>query len=691
MENSNFPLHSQPHMNSFRRHFLVALLLAALGLVAYWGSLRNGFVWDDNFQIGRNPYIHATQPWLRLLTSDVWGYIRGGQVGLSNYYRPLQMLTYRLVAEAAGLDPTAYHAVSLLLHIFASLAAYGLMFQLSRRQGVAAAAGVLFATHPIHSEAVLWIAALTELGCALFYFVAGTLFLMAYREPPPTLPAGKKSRKPIAPVVDRYRRRWLVGASVLSFFVAILWKEMALTLPVVIAVYVFFTDAQASWRARLQRAAWRSLPYWAAIAVYVPIRMAVLGYFSIVQHGWVLTPSEYVLSTIELLGKYWLKLLLPLNLNAYHMFYPARTLLEARALGAIVFLVVAAALVLGGMRRRPLPAFCAAWVFLTLVPVLNLRGVGENVFAERYLYIPSLGFCLLAAWLGAEALQRLPRRMAGTVAAATLVVVAALGTVAAAHRVAVWQSDYTLYADSVAKSPGAALMHASLAQILRDEKGDFAGARREYEVALRVAQEESPPNKLQMANAYVGLSGIATHERDFQRALATVNQALAIDDKLPGAHLAKGIIVLQMGHLEEARVLLEESHKYFPYDEVALNGLGIIALARRDYPTAVDYFRQTVEFVPQYADGFNNLGRAYLEMGDRNHALSAFQRAVELAPQNALFHTNYGVALGRADRLPEARGQFERALVLSPGFVPAQQNLQLLQQLESQRAAAPRR
>src|SRR5439155_26544884 len=139
--------------------------------------------------------------------------------------------------------------------------------------------------------------------------------------------------------------------------------------------------------------------------------------------------------------------------------------------------------------------------------------------------------------------------------------------------------------------------------------------KREYEIALRVAQAEQPPNQLQMANAYVGLSGIYARYRDFERALQNVAQALAIDPQLPGAHVAKGIILLQMGRFDEAQGTLEQAHNYFPYDEVVLNGLGVIALAKKQYAAAVDYFKQTVEFVPQYADGYNNLGRSYTEMG----------------------------------------------------------------------------
>src|SRR6266404_4364179 len=157
---------------TFRRHLIALAVLCALGIVAYSGTLHNGFVWDDNFQLVRNPYMHADQPWKPLLQGDAWSYMRGGQAQLSNYYRPLQFVSYRLVAQAAGMQPGAFHAVSVAFNILASFAAYLLLARLTGSFGIGLAGAVLFAVRPEHSEAVAWIAALPELGCALCFFLA---------------------------------------------------------------------------------------------------------------------------------------------------------------------------------------------------------------------------------------------------------------------------------------------------------------------------------------------------------------------------------------------------------------------------------------------------------------------------------------------------------------------------------------
>src|SRR5262245_33417688 len=94
----------QPEKSEGRpNHTAACLFIAVCCALVYFNTLTHEFVWDDNFQIVRNPFLHGDEPLARLFVTDVWGYTHPDQKGSSNYYRPLQMVTYRLITQMAGL------------------------------------------------------------------------------------------------------------------------------------------------------------------------------------------------------------------------------------------------------------------------------------------------------------------------------------------------------------------------------------------------------------------------------------------------------------------------------------------------------------------------------------------------------------------------------------------------------------
>ena len=661
------------------RHLAAAVLLTVLVVSGYVNTLGNDFVWDDTRQVLQNPYIRAGTPWLRLFSSDVWAFTHPGGPSRNNYYRPLQMLTYRATAQLFGFSPRAFHAVSLVFHLLATLLAYAVLYQLMRRVRVAAAGAALFALHPIHTEAVAWVSGLPELGCAVFFLLAFYLLILAMRPSAagPAEQGGGWSRKPSL---------WI--SSWACFALALLWKEMAVTLPLVIASYLILCDPRSPQVvASLRRAFRLTLPYWAVVAAYLPLRYHALGFLYISQRNWVLSPRDYILTVIHLMADYWWKLLLPLHLNAYHVFDPVRSLADPRALAAVLFLLAAVAGVAYGFRRIPLETFAVSWCFLTLLPVLNLRGVGRDVFAERYLYIPSVGFCLLLVWAGSKAVGVMPvgyRSWAGACALA-LVVFPYLGQTV--RRNADWRDQFTFFSRTLEASPNSPDMENSVAGLLRSDRGDLKGAEYHYQRAVALAQEQYPPEWDQLDSAYVGLGLICSQRGEFQRALDSFDKAQAADPNDSGVQSARAGVLLQIGRWKEAESALHRVLKTNPNDENALNGLGIIAWQdEQRYQQAVDYFQQAIR-VHATPDSFNaslhnNLGAVCCEMGRCAEAIAHFQRAIELTPNDPEYHTNLGNAFGLMGRFAEARAEVERALMLAPDYAPARATLLNLEKQE---------
>jgi len=123
-----------------------------------------------------NSGLRVDAPLIQLFSADVRGVSHPEAAGKLNYYRPFQMLTYRLIDRFCGLNPHSFHAVSLGFHVAAVLLGFALFYMLTDRMGVAFAAAALFAVHPIHSEAVDWISALPDIACTIFFLTAFLFF-----------------------------------------------------------------------------------------------------------------------------------------------------------------------------------------------------------------------------------------------------------------------------------------------------------------------------------------------------------------------------------------------------------------------------------------------------------------------------------------------------------------------------------
>ena len=171
-------LPSSPRLD--RRTALGAALIALAALAVYGGTVGFAFVFDDHIQIERNPWLRSPDGIWRFFTQPFWGFYPDRGSGPSNYYRPFFGVSYSLVARLFGLRPAAFHAASVLLHVAVCL----LVALLARRiiqdpgqNAAALAAGLLFAVHPAHAEAVAWVGGQADVLAALFALL-GTLFYL---------------------------------------------------------------------------------------------------------------------------------------------------------------------------------------------------------------------------------------------------------------------------------------------------------------------------------------------------------------------------------------------------------------------------------------------------------------------------------------------------------------------------------
>ncbi len=639
---------------------LAACALVVLIVIGYYNSLDNGFVWDDHEQIVMNPTLRSSTPLTQIFSSDIR--FAHQDSGVQNQtYRPLQMLTYRIVATTFGINPAPFHLANLLLAIACVLAAFAVFRLLTRSTFAAFAAASLFAVYPIHTEAVDWIAASPDLGCSLFFLVAFALFLAQRRTDKPRQPA------------------WLIPVlSIVAYALSLLWKESAAVLPVVVIVYVLVVE-----RTGLRTALKASAAYWAVLALYLGIRLSVLGGPAIGARNWALNPLQFLLTASNLMFSYWVKLAWPFQLSAYHVFSPIRSYTDARALVAIVFLLAGIAGLVYLVCRTPLAAFAALWVCITLLPALDIYAVGRNVFAERYLYLPSVGFCVLIALAVTRLVNLAPSKFRRPAVVTLLVIVVSAFAVATIQRNPDWKDDKTLFTETLPDSPEAPFVHDMVAALQSDDSPGSVGAEQNYLQAISLAKAEVPPDRLDLAAAYKGLASLYADRSDNQRAIEMLASARDVAPADPEIDTEEGFILVRTGRWDEAETLLNKALATHPNNENVLSTLGMVAWQHHHDPSkAVEWFSRALAAHPD-RDGFrasvhNNLGGVYGEQGDYPSAIAQYKLAVAIVPQDPEYHANLANVLGTAKLYDEARSEAEAALRIDPNDPQARAVLQNL-------------
>jgi protein O-mannosyl-transferase len=609
-----------------------------------------------------------------LFSSGVWAFHHSAAAPHSDYYRPLQMITYRATAAIRGFDPVAFHMTSILFAAAATVLAFALFWKLTQRVAMAFTAAALFAVYPIHTEAIDWVSALPDIGCTTFLLASFLLLLQL---------AGR-------PVSPDHRAAWIRHGlpfwtlSLACFAGALLWKETAAVFPLLVVAWVFLNPGgNLSFRKLATAAVGISLPFWAVLGVYSFLRLRALGFVATRLRDWQLTPFQIALTVPHLMMSYWWKLIAPVGMNAYYVFSPIRSPTDFRAVLGILFLGIALAFFVYVARHRPLLAFSALWVFITLLPAMDIYAVGRNVFAERYLYLPSVGFCLFVAILAFEASNKIPKRFRTSAGVAVLSVVVAFFALETATRNPDWKDDATLFTRTLQTSPNAPFVLNMVAAAEIDETSTVAAAEDHYQRAASLASAETPPDRVQLAHACEGLAWIYSERSDLSRALDLLNRVRQISPADPEVDSEEGLILTKAGRWDDAATYLQRAAASPSEDANVLNALGLFSQQHsHQLDKAAAYFLRALA-VHTKQDDFsaslhNNLGSVYGEQGRYLEAAQEFQAAIAAAPDELEYHTNLATAFEAAGRYGEARSEIRAILAIAPGYEPAHALLQEL-------------
>jgi tetratricopeptide (TPR) repeat protein len=612
------------------------LVLALCALAPYANTLLNGFVYDDNTQVMNNPYIQNFHHLREIFTTTVWSYI--GTQGVTNYYRPMMTVGYLACYRIFGPLAYGFHLANVLLHAAVVCALFFVAWSLLRRRDAAFASALLFALHPIHSESVAWIAAVTDLELTFFYLLTFYFFLAI---------SGSTSLRP------NQARLGLAG----SFVLALLSKEQALTLPVLATAYehCYRDDRGAtSFKQKLSRYA----ALWLLAVAYVLLRFRMLGSFAPVTQMRNVNGYQSVLSAVSLTGEYLWKVVWPAQLCAFYVFRKTTSILDARVIVGLLALALAAALFVALWRRERAVCFGILWFLVTLAPVLNARWMAANVFAERYLYLPSAGICWLAGW-GVVRVWALVSRT-GPVARRTIFAaafaLAALCCVRIVTRDRDWRDDIQLYTVTLAASPDAYPIRNNLGTVYW-HLGNVRAAEREWNEALPF----HPQNAIVLNN--LGL--VCVKEKRYDDAIEYFHRAMQLKPNYTDPHLNLGSAYAEIGRNQEAELQLRAAVALSPLNTRARNELGKLVLDAGRLAEAEEQFRRSVESEPNVV-AYDSLGDIYTRRGQSDKGEEAFGRAVSLESFDSHGHFGLAALYAASGRTSLAAREYEEGLKTDP-------------------------
>ncbi len=634
---------------------LYLLILVALAVLPYLNSLRNTFVYDDIDQVVRNPYIQNFHHLREIFTSSVWSFM-GDFRGSTNYYRPVMSLGYLFCYQLFGPSARGFHLASLLANAGVVLLVFLVTLRMFRSAAVALLAAGIFALHPIHSEAVDWIAAVTELELAFFFLLTFGFFLAGARA------AGKSSGP-------------LQIAMMGSFVLALLSKEQALTLPLLATLYEHFFREDHAETTKVQKFR-RYGALWALAAVYLVLRARYLGGLAPSLEREMFGTGGLALAALALIGRYCWKLVWPAELCAYYLFPTQVAALYPRALGGALALAICGLMFAVLWKSNRQAAFGVVWMLATLAPVLNVRWMTSNPFAERYLYLASVGFCWILGWAGMRwwnALSTRGRRWRIALPLAASVV-ATLGVIRIVTRNRDWRNNLTFYTATLAVSPDAYYIHNNLGTVYWAQ-GNIPAAEREWRTALRLA----PGSEYALHN--LGL--VANTQKRYPEAEALFRRALAIRPNYSDAHLDLGKTYQATGRWQEAEAQLRAAENLSPLNLRAHLALSEFYFDRRQLPEAEAEARRSVEIEP-IPQGYWDLGLVEWLKGNRRGAERAFLDAAALAPAESRAHFMLGLFYMDSNRNADAIREYRAGLKLDPQNPDAIANLRKLEFLEGQ-------
>lgn len=594
------------------RFFTIFIFI--FSFLLYTNTLGHGYVLDDDVVYLKNKDVQAGFGGIKSILSHSFIYGFTGHNDQS--YRPLVLIVYAVEKELFGNNPHMGHFINVLLFALSCLLLFHLMKRLlafSRLSPLAShfplLVALLFASHPIHTEAVANIKGRDDILNFIFLVLA-LFFVLKY--------------------IDEKTKRYLL-LSIIFFFCSLLCKEMAVTFLALIPLAVFFFRSMPT-----KKIVMLFIPFAAASVVYMFIRSSVLETVTFAEKMKVVNnalaaatnESDRIATAIYILGKYILLLFYPHPLSWDYSYnqIPIVSFLDIKVLLTLLVFAFLGGYALLTLKKKRVFSFCILFFFITMSVVSNIFIMIGATLGERFLFTPSLAFCMAVAaaplllsqkrrekyfpiplWKGCQ-----PDRIVLAGGWALYFVVLVSYSYKTFSRNNDWKNSFSLFLSGVEASPNSSRAQSAIGSAYREM------AEKERDAAKRIQY--------------------------FQQATEYYKKAIEILPENTEALYNAGVSYYGTGDKEAALKMYETVLSISPEHTNAANNAGVIFFERQKYDVAKKYFLQAIKYGPSNADAFGNLGAAEHNTGNIKEAIEYYKKSLQINPNNQNVQSNLAKA-----------------------------------------------
>ncbi|XP_052087258.1 protein O-mannosyl-transferase TMTC3-like [Mytilus californianus] len=619
-------------------------ILCAVVAVCYHNALDCGFVFDDMSAIVENKDLKPRVPVINLFWNDFWGTPMHMEKSHKSY-RPLCVLTFRMNYMISEIEPMSYHLINVILHAVVCIVLMKIC-TLFMKEFTSFLAALLFAVHPVHTEAVTGVVGRAECLSSIFFLAA----LWSYSRC-----TGYKSKTVWPPLIY----------TVILVTVAMLCKEIGITVIGVCCVYEVFIVQRATFTECLQIiiSTFKGkpvLPSWFKDSVIRCVFLVGTTMFLMVARIKVMGAQLPIFTrfdnpasmepfpTKHMTYNY----LLPVNtwilVNPSHLCCDwtmgtipvINSLLDHRNLITLLFYAILARFVVYMLSqqndRNRAVIMCLTMIILPFIPASNLFFPVGFVVAERILYTPSMGFCALVA-LGFEILMNYKRELKAVLWACMGILLLTHGTKTYMRNFD-WKSEYSLFRSALKVNQQNAKLFNNVGHALEKDQ-NWSEALEYFQKAVSVQPDDIGAH-INVGRTYNNMNMSTEAEEAYMKAL----------------HLFPPIIP---GRSYTARIAPNHLNVYLNLATLMVKNDSRLHEADKMLQTAVS-------MRPDYVQGYINRGDIMVKLGRMKEAIEIYKTALKYEPDNADVYYNLGVVSLELKDPNAARIYFETALQHDP-------------------------